>query len=836
MDNRKSILTRAPSRFFLLIVVIAAVGAWLRFAGLAEPGFWCDEDAYLYLDTGPPSTQHAHTHGFDLYVRWYAKMVHLFGASISDEFTFRCLPAALGTLAVVIMAGAGAACGARGIGLCAALLFAVHPYAVMASRVATQYGSLLFFVTVLIAAAVLVVKNGTWRTWGLLVVSSGFVYHLHILATCHVVGTWLAVMLCGAMRYRGDGRGMRQFVGKMCVAGLALIVLCLPEFINYTLPMLRGTSVGNLRASQRTLWQAIKWSVVAETLLSPHAWQRYVLYALMILGAGYALWRSPVILVSTILTVIITIVILKTMRLEQAIGVPARYLSFFVPQVLLLVAMGVWTIGAAVIVLEARMMGWKGRCVRVMRWASVAVMALLFSTVQAGEIVYRRAYWPLTEWREMGAFLNAVVRPGDAVLAGYDDQLLRRYYTNGAAPVIRLTGAYDARDVTEETIKEYMRRYERVWCVFVSGFVRWSGSPLPGWLDRTCIPLPFWSYGAAMHYWSRAEADGWKEAWRRDEKERELVEKVVRVAPRLYRAVRRMMELRMAAGEHQEGYRYLGNMLKQNPMDPRVHYELARCHMRGTTGRTNLVAAQMHLWMMGWCGRILPGTVEDLCGQRVAAEMELAVQAGHHARWKRLHRRAQHLLPSLSAEGRAAVLAALERCENLHARQQAKHSKETQNTGWRAESWGTNLVAADFEKWKKWSAGGPALGETAITHTEVDGRTQSVVRIANTATHYFGLLDRVYMESGGVYRMSGMARYAGPPPAQVFYGRLACYLHGQAEQDIVWPEAVSEWTRRTCIFTNMVNGVATIFVHLGYGNVITTAEFADIRVERANNE
>ena len=43
----------------------------------------------------------------------------------------------------------------------------------------------------------------------------------------------------------------------------------------------------------------------------------------------------------------------------------------------------------------------------------------------------------------------------------------------------------------------------------------------------------------------------------------------------------------------------------------------------------------------------------------------------------------------------------------------------------------------------------------------------------------------------------------------------------------------NKWSKKEIVFTKLVNGIATLYIHMGYGNVATTVEFADIRLEKA---
>lgn len=107
------------------------------------------------------------------------------------------------------------------------------------------------------------------------------------------------------------------------------------------------------------------------------------------------------------------------------------------------------------------------------------------------------------------------------------------------------------------------------------------------------------------------------------------------------------------------------------------------------------------------------------------------------------------------------------------------------------------------------------------------------LRIENPFCAPIGVQQPVRVTSGTVYRLSAMVRsIAGHDTNVIFGGRVAFYLPPQREQEIVWMTEYNKWWRRELIFTNLVDGLATVYVHLGYGNVATTGEFTDIVLEK----
>ena len=101
---------------YLCLAAVLTLGIWLRFDDLGKEGFWGDERCYVYLDESNPTDYHAHSHGFDWYIRLYALSLHPFGLSITDEFTFRALSATVSSIAILLIYLAGRLLRMRGGG------------------------------------------------------------------------------------------------------------------------------------------------------------------------------------------------------------------------------------------------------------------------------------------------------------------------------------------------------------------------------------------------------------------------------------------------------------------------------------------------------------------------------------------------------------------------------------------------------------------------------------------------------------------------------------------------------------------------------------------------
>jgi len=109
----------------------------------------------------------------------------------------------------------------------------------------------------------------------------------------------------------------------------------------------------------------------------------------------------------------------------------------------------------------------------------------------------------------------------------------------------------------------------------------------------------------------------------------------------------------------------------------------------------------------------------------------------------------------------------------------------------------------------------------------------NTVRIENPYRQLIGIQQRVAVVSGAVYRLSGVARSVATTQSDIIFGgRVAFYLPPQTERQLVWMSEYNDWSQKELVFTNAVTGNATILVHMGYGNVASTGEFANVRLER----
>ena len=141
--------------------------------------------------------------------------------------------------------------------------------------------------------------------------------------------------------------------------------------------------------------------------------------------------------------------------------------------------------------------------------------------------------------------------------------------------------------------------------------------------------------------------------------------------------------------------------------------------------------------------------------------------------------------------------------------------------------------ADGLEKWALWREARKHPEAVQAVDVGAHPSIAAAVRIENPWAELIGVQQLVNVSSGAVYRLSGQARSTAATDASIIFGgRIGFYLPPQKGREIVWMSEYNKWWRKELVFTNDVDGRATVYVHMGYGNVGSTGEFTDIRLER----
>jgi len=105
------------------------------------------------------------------------------------------------------------------------------------------------------------------------------------------------------------------------------------------------------------------------------------------------------------------------------------------------------------------------------------------------------------------------------------------------------------------------------------------------------------------------------------------------------------------------------------------------------------------------------------------------------------------------------------------------------------------------------------------------------LRIYNPKAKLIGLVQNIPVKAGKIYKLSGEARSVGNNSKKIFGGRLGFYIPNQKEKQIIWMFENNNWQKNFIIFTNKIDATASIFVHLGYGNISATGDFKNISLQ-----
>jgi len=140
-----------------------------------------------------------------------------------------------------------------------------------------------------------------------------------------------------------------------------------------------------------------------------------------------------------------------------------------------------------------------------------------------------------------------------------------------------------------------------------------------------------------------------------------------------------------------------------------------------------------------------------------------------------------------------------------------------------------------LKNWQLWHSAN-SLSNTVKIINVTGKKFRNVVRIENPMKKLVGIQQRVRVVSNTVYKLSGIARSLGSDKSIIFGGRIGFYLPPQKEKQIVWMSEYNNWWKKELVFTNQVTGIATVYVHMGYGGVASTGEFTNIRLELINDK
>ena len=135
--------------------------------------------------------------------------------------------------------------------------------------------------------------------------------------------------------------------------------------------------------------------------------------------------------------------------------------------------------------------------------------------------------------------------------------------------------------------------------------------------------------------------------------------------------------------------------------------------------------------------------------------------------------------------------------------------------------------------WRNWQYASLHTNWVGIVTKQGSMGSYRALRIASGDGSLVGIQQDVPVMAGGIYKLAGSAQSMGTNSSSVLFGgRIGFLMRPQPERQLVWTTEFNQWWRKYIVFTNRTTGTAQVFIHMGYGHVASTGEFADVRLER----
>ncbi len=338
-------------------------------------------------------------------------LFRLWGLALgASESTARLLPALLGVIGVPAIYALGRRLGGRSVGLVAAFLWAVHPYAIWHAQDARAYA--IWSSASLVAAwlAVRALERDRWRDWLIYIVAAAVAAYLYYLE----LFTLVALSLYAALAYRGQWRRLSHGVGALLAVGLLLA----PWFIQPRLLVGSGYggTTGGFDVSR--LWLDFLPTLTFGQKTLPAAVLHW-LWIPMMLTVGVALWalrRRRRLLAFVVAVAAAPLLLLALVSLKLNVFEP-RYVLGTAPAYVLLFS--AWLI-------------WLTR----QRWTHriAPVLAVVLFCLWLGlDGISLRNYWfdldyaKSPDWRGLASYLAAHASQDDLIVQASADEAFNFY-------------------------------------------------------------------------------------------------------------------------------------------------------------------------------------------------------------------------------------------------------------------------------------------------------------------------------------------------------------------------------------------------------------------------
>jgi 4-amino-4-deoxy-L-arabinose transferase-like glycosyltransferase len=259
-----SISTLFRSKYLQLLLVITAIGCFLRFYNLGFNSLWLDEASTLTFATAGSF--------WDIWTltvtiepnpplfHWIEYIMLSFGNS---EFVLRFAPAVIGTLTIPVIYFIGKEFIDENGGLISAAAFAISPFLILYSQEARAYSLLLFFIALSTLFYLYALKSSGYKWWIAFALASSLAFWTHFYTVIFLAALIIYTLAIYKLKY----------IKELIISGIILAISVLPLGI-ISIPVLLASKSGGptfgvqgFAVIQETLVQLLGFNILSAMIL-----------------------------------------------------------------------------------------------------------------------------------------------------------------------------------------------------------------------------------------------------------------------------------------------------------------------------------------------------------------------------------------------------------------------------------------------------------------------------------------------------------------------------------------------------------------------------------------
>ncbi|MEN6611443.1 MAG: glycosyltransferase family 39 protein [Methanoregulaceae archaeon] len=413
------------NRYLQILIVLTAIGAFLRLYHLDFNSLWLDEASTLSFAIQSPADIWAATVGGEFnppLFYWIEHVMLVFGNS---ETILRLIPALAGILMIPVLYLIGKELFDKNTGIIAAAILTVSPFHIFYSQEARAYSLALLFVSIALLFFLRAYRSNDRCSWILFGIFSALAFWSHFYSAI-LVG--LLILFTLGTKVRDYGKNLKSLV-PLLVGICAFVIICLPLIIAALQLFLLRTSAAPTYGIQgfSIVWISIQQFFGFNLIVS-------VILLLLFLVGIIQIFRS-----NFSWGILFSLVIVGTFIVSWALSykmpmIP-RYLLFLLP---------FFFIGIAAIN--------KPILASIPRKSVIYILIAGLMVLNACLLPSYYSTYSKEDWRGFSQQFGTMTKEGDivVVLPGYIRQPLNYYYNNSSARTFEY-GAYSVSEILNIT-------------------------------------------------------------------------------------------------------------------------------------------------------------------------------------------------------------------------------------------------------------------------------------------------------------------------------------------------------------------------------------------------